>query len=55
MGEDNLFLFTWFDLIMFPQLMSLGNFFFPEAEAARKAALFREVQSNKIQKTAFPG
>lgn len=33
--------------MMFPLLMSLWNFFFPEAEAARKTALFGEVQGKK--------
>jgi len=55
MGAGNSFLFTWFDLIMFPQLTSLRNVFFPEAEAARKTALFGEMQDKKIQKSAFPG
>lgn len=31
MGEENLFLFAWLDLMMCPQFMSLRNFFFPEA------------------------
>lgn len=31
MREENLFLLAWLDLMMCPQLMSLRNFFFPEA------------------------